>query len=488
MTRRQRRQRLQQQRRLADAGIAADQHDAAFDQAAAEDAVELLDARATRGISRACTSPSDCTGAVGASAGVAVLARRLDPRLSTMQFHALQCGHWPCHFKLVPPHSEQTNWVRAFAISVTRLRLPAPAVRARTSTRTRRCRSASATSSIGKPAAPQFDCAADVGCRCGGQIDGDHVHRHASRNRHACAVDHHRRAIGRMARIAVRIATGDDPDPHRARGDEAGAIADGIAGLRASARRSAATSKSSPVLPRVRSRCATRQLRRRTAQCRGAPMRRPTAGAKTAPPNWRGCAARAILPATLSKRCELFRHLGRPAVGVARSALAKCIRPSADARPHTPAADRRLRLRHQRESEPIHAGIELQVDIDRRATVLHFPASRSALRHAPLASDPSCRLPCRSRASKHPSAAESGSSIPRRERAALRRRSSSARPSASEKPAPRASSPCPYAFALTTAQTERPRAAARASREVVPHCGEIDRCADRTWHWNQMLN
>ena len=41
---RQRCERLQQQRRLADAGIAADQHDAAFDQAAAEDAIELLDA------------------------------------------------------------------------------------------------------------------------------------------------------------------------------------------------------------------------------------------------------------------------------------------------------------------------------------------------------------------------------------------------------------------------------------------------------------
>src|SRR5690606_15777645 len=39
---RQVRERLQQQRRLADAGIAADQYDRALDQAAAEHAVELL--------------------------------------------------------------------------------------------------------------------------------------------------------------------------------------------------------------------------------------------------------------------------------------------------------------------------------------------------------------------------------------------------------------------------------------------------------------
>ena len=44
MVRRQRSQRLQQQRALADAGVAADQHHAAGDQAAAKRAVELADA------------------------------------------------------------------------------------------------------------------------------------------------------------------------------------------------------------------------------------------------------------------------------------------------------------------------------------------------------------------------------------------------------------------------------------------------------------
>jgi hypothetical protein len=27
--------------------------------------------------------------------------------VSTSVFHALQCGHWPCHFGAWPPHSVQ---------------------------------------------------------------------------------------------------------------------------------------------------------------------------------------------------------------------------------------------------------------------------------------------------------------------------------------------------------------------------------------------
>ena len=55
--RRHLRQRLQQQRRLADARIAADQHHRAFDQAAAEHAVEFADAGRTRALPRCGARP-----------------------------------------------------------------------------------------------------------------------------------------------------------------------------------------------------------------------------------------------------------------------------------------------------------------------------------------------------------------------------------------------------------------------------------------------
>ena len=102
-----RRHRLQQQRRLADARIAAEQDHAARDEPAAQHAVELLDAgRKARRLAwrRRCASgapapvlPATLWKRVGA--GVAIV--------STSVFHAPQCGHWPCHFGLWPPHSVQ---------------------------------------------------------------------------------------------------------------------------------------------------------------------------------------------------------------------------------------------------------------------------------------------------------------------------------------------------------------------------------------------
>ena len=109
MLRRQRVDRLQQQRALADAGVAADQHHAAGDDAAAEHAVELLlaggRARDLGGVDlgqrghRA--APWPATGSGGA------LPAADSATVSSSVFQALQCGHLPSHFGLVPPHSLQ---------------------------------------------------------------------------------------------------------------------------------------------------------------------------------------------------------------------------------------------------------------------------------------------------------------------------------------------------------------------------------------------
>src|SRR5690606_5916004 len=70
-----------------------------------------------RGSSRASISESSCTGVLPASganrcAGTAAAAD------SVKEFQASQCGHLPNHFGDVPPHSEQTKLLRAFAIPV----------------------------------------------------------------------------------------------------------------------------------------------------------------------------------------------------------------------------------------------------------------------------------------------------------------------------------------------------------------------------------
>src|SRR5512137_1893282 len=71
----------------------------------------------SRGSSAAAISPSVCTSAVGA-----MDAKRAEGELSdgasASVFHAPHCGHCPCHFGLVPPHSPQTYCDFALAMSV----------------------------------------------------------------------------------------------------------------------------------------------------------------------------------------------------------------------------------------------------------------------------------------------------------------------------------------------------------------------------------
>ena len=109
---RQRVERLQQQRRLADARVAADQHHAAGDDAAAEHAVELVDAGRLRGRRRRPRSPTsvatDSAGRQRRATGLrSDSAAAPSATASTSVFQASQCGHLPCHFGLVPPHSVQ---------------------------------------------------------------------------------------------------------------------------------------------------------------------------------------------------------------------------------------------------------------------------------------------------------------------------------------------------------------------------------------------
>jgi hypothetical protein len=98
------RERLQQQRRLADARIAAHQHHRAFDQAAAEDAVEFADAgrysrflavphfaqRRDLGASTLPAQPPRRAAGALLAAGSSVI--------SLSAFHAPQASHCPCHF------------------------------------------------------------------------------------------------------------------------------------------------------------------------------------------------------------------------------------------------------------------------------------------------------------------------------------------------------------------------------------------------------
>ena len=102
-----RRHRLQQQRGLADARVAAEQDDAAGHQAAAQHPVEFLEPgrkprasssrRRVPSVRTALALPATVWNRVGGGAAT----------VSTSVFHAAQCGHWPCHFGLWPPHSVQ---------------------------------------------------------------------------------------------------------------------------------------------------------------------------------------------------------------------------------------------------------------------------------------------------------------------------------------------------------------------------------------------
>ncbi len=106
---RQRIDRLQQQRALADARIAADQHHAATDDAAAEHAVEfLLAGRRALDIGRIDLGQSRHRLAARQRL-VAMPARAGAPRRrpSCRVFQAWQCGQRPSQRGLVPPQSLQ---------------------------------------------------------------------------------------------------------------------------------------------------------------------------------------------------------------------------------------------------------------------------------------------------------------------------------------------------------------------------------------------
>ena len=101
--------RLQQQRALADAGVAADQHHAAADDAAAEHAVELVLAggRARHLGDVDLAERGHRLRAARATGSGACRRRGLGDALPRSVFQAPQCGHLPSHLGLLPPHSLQ---------------------------------------------------------------------------------------------------------------------------------------------------------------------------------------------------------------------------------------------------------------------------------------------------------------------------------------------------------------------------------------------
>ena len=116
-------ERLQQQRALADAGLAPDQHERARDHAAAEHEVELGDAGR-----EACRGRRDDVGqADGRGGGVAVAAAALrrpprgvaaaTMRSSVNEFQAPQSGQWPSHLGSRWPHWPQVKTVCVLLMS-----------------------------------------------------------------------------------------------------------------------------------------------------------------------------------------------------------------------------------------------------------------------------------------------------------------------------------------------------------------------------------
>ena len=114
MVSREVRGRLQQQRGLADARLAADEHQRARNDAAAEHAIELVDAggrvagETTVSMSSYNRGPAAAASAYRAPA-LAAAAPAPAPtgtgRSSTSEFHAPHSGQRPSHFCDCAPHS-----------------------------------------------------------------------------------------------------------------------------------------------------------------------------------------------------------------------------------------------------------------------------------------------------------------------------------------------------------------------------------------------
>ena len=108
---------LEQQRGLADAGLAAEQGDRAGHQATAQHPVELGDAgggtAATRRASTSAIGHRPST-AGRSSAADDPATRRLASSSSTRVFHSSHAGQRPTHFGAAPPHSLHRKTVRCF--------------------------------------------------------------------------------------------------------------------------------------------------------------------------------------------------------------------------------------------------------------------------------------------------------------------------------------------------------------------------------------
>ena len=102
--------RLQQQRGLADARLAAEQHERAGHDAAAEHAIELVDAGRQPRVLFDLDVRVELRGAGRAGQRVAMARRRARRplscgRSSTSEFHAPQSAQRPSHFGDCAPHS-----------------------------------------------------------------------------------------------------------------------------------------------------------------------------------------------------------------------------------------------------------------------------------------------------------------------------------------------------------------------------------------------
>ena len=107
---------LQQQRRLSDTRLAAEQHERAGDDAAPEDAIELGDARRNAwrvgGLNVAVELCRRAAGHQAVAMACRQPARFPEPGCSsTSEFQAPQSGQRPSHLGCWPPHSWQTKTV-----------------------------------------------------------------------------------------------------------------------------------------------------------------------------------------------------------------------------------------------------------------------------------------------------------------------------------------------------------------------------------------
>ena len=102
---------LEEERRLADPGLPADEDDRARDEPATEDAIQLGIPIASRSCSDRPTSPSRCVAVGPPNPGpVATRDGRGSARtaVSTRLFHAWQARHWPSHRRKDSPQDWQT--------------------------------------------------------------------------------------------------------------------------------------------------------------------------------------------------------------------------------------------------------------------------------------------------------------------------------------------------------------------------------------------